>query len=246
MRKFWLGLAVTSAAVSLWAERQPIERYQQIISRQMFGELPPNFDPDKMPSEVQRSSSKEEGALTKEQEKIKSAIKFTSINLTPDGETAVGFTDNSDPKNPHHYYLKVGESQNGWELREADAVETTMTIAKGDVVVSLSLGSDSAKGAGTTEKAGSGSASAPTANAEETRPRRMRGRFGKLQLRNEELAKKNDQLAQEQARQKEQTEDMRQEFAARLSDMREELMRARAENAAEAESQSGESNSDGR
>ena len=40
--------------------------------------------------------------------------------MTPDGATVVGFTDNSDPKVPRHYYLKVGESRDNWTVKEAD------------------------------------------------------------------------------------------------------------------------------
>ena len=136
-----------AAALSLFAERQPYERYQSIVDRQMFGAPPPGFDPTKPPSEVSKTEAREaEAQLTKEQEQIRSAIHFSVINVTPGGETAVGFTDNGDPKNPIHYYLKVGEQRNGWLVKEADPVKATMTIAKGDVEVSLSIGGNSAKG----------------------------------------------------------------------------------------------------
>ena len=142
------------AVFTAFAEKQPFDRYQSIVDRQMFGPLPPGFDPTKMPSEVQKTSSKEERQLTQEQEKLQSSIHFSVINVTPEGVTAVGFTDNSDPKTPVHYYLKVGEKRNGWEVKEADAAKATMTIAKGDIEVSLSLGGDSSKSADATAKAG--------------------------------------------------------------------------------------------
>ena len=147
---------VAVLAGSLHAERQPFERYQSIIDRQMFGALPPGFDPNKMPSEVSKAEQKE---LTQEQEKLQSSIHFSVINVTPEGETAVGFTDNSDPKTPVHYYLKVGEERSGWRVLEADAQAASMRIAKGDIEVSLTLGGDSANG-GTTARTQSGSASA--------------------------------------------------------------------------------------
>jgi len=144
------GLAYASTA---FAERQPFDRYQSIVDRQMFGALPPGFDPTKLPSEVQKSSVSEK-QLTQEQEKLQSAIHFSVINVMPDGSTAVGFTDNTDPKTPLHYYLKVGEKRNGWEVKEADAEAATMTIAKGEIEVSLSLGGNSAKDAAATNKSG--------------------------------------------------------------------------------------------
>ena len=145
-----LVLAVTAA----FAEKQPYERYQSIVDRQMFGPLPPGFDPTKKPSEVAKSSTASEKQLTQEQEKLQSSIHFSAINLTPEGVTAVGFTDNSDPKAPIHYYLKVGESRNGWTVKEADPVAATMTIEKGEVEVSLTLGGNSANTAGATARAG--------------------------------------------------------------------------------------------
>jgi len=148
-------LAFVSVA---FAERQPFDRYQSIVDRQMFGPLPPGFDPTKMPSEVSKAEQKQ---LTQEQQKLQSSIHFSVINVTPEGATAVGFTDNSDPKAPVHYYLKVGEQRNGWEVKEADAAAATMTIAKGDIEVSLKIGGNSAKDAGATTKAGVPNAALP-------------------------------------------------------------------------------------
>ena len=142
------------------AERQPLDRDQSIIDRQMFGQPPPNFDPTKPPSQVQKGSASNEKELTREQEAIKSAIHFSAINVTPAGDIAVGFTDNSDSKLPVHYYLKVGESRNGWKVLEADAVKAKMKIAKGDIEVELDLGANSAKGGGSTSRASANSSPA--------------------------------------------------------------------------------------
>lgn len=142
------------------AERQPLDRYQSIIDRQMFGQPPPNFDPTKPPSQVQKGSAINEKELTREQEAVKSAIHFSAINVTPSGDVAVGFTDNSDSKLPIHYYLKVGEERNGWKVLEADAVKAKMKIAKGDIEVELDLGANSAKGGGSTSRASANSSPA--------------------------------------------------------------------------------------
>jgi len=136
------------------AERQPLDRYQSIIDRQMFGQPPPNFDPTIPPSQVQKGSASEEKELTREQEAVKSSIHFSAINVTPAGDVAVGFTDNSDSKLPIHYYLKVGEERNGWKVLEADAVKAKMKIAKGDIEVELDLGANSGKGGGATSRVG--------------------------------------------------------------------------------------------
>ena len=160
--------AAFCAAASLFclaavAERQPIDRYQSIIDRQMFGQPPPNFDPTKPPSQVQKGAS-DEKELTREQEAVKSSIHFSAINVTPSGDVAVGFTDNSDSKLPVHYYLKVGEERNGWKVLEADPIKATMKVAKGDIEVALDLGANSAKGGGSTARAGVNAAPAIAAN----------------------------------------------------------------------------------
>ncbi len=127
----------------------------------MFGVPPAGFDPTKPPSEVSRSGSKAEQELTKEQEKLKSSIAFSVINVTPEGETAVGFTDKSDPKVPHHYYLRVGEERDGWTVKEADAAAKTMTIVRGELEVSLTLGGDSSKQPDATVRSGAANAATP-------------------------------------------------------------------------------------
>ena len=159
-----LAAAASCLCFDAVAERQPIDRYQSIIDRQMFGQPPPNFDPTKPPSQVQKGSG-DEKELTREQEAIKSAIHFSAINVTPAGDVAVGFTDNSDSKMPIHYYLKVGEERNGWKVLEADPVKATMKVAKGDIEVALDLGANSAKGGGSAARAGVNAAPAfATAN----------------------------------------------------------------------------------
>lgn len=165
MKFITLGIAGLLAMVAS-AEKQPFDRYQSILDRQMFGPLPPGFDPTKLPSEVQKSSSAEERELTKEQEQLKSAIHFSVINVASDGKAEVGFTDNSDPKTPRHYFLKVGDSRDGWTVKEADAEKAKMTIVKDEIEVTLTLGGNSASDAGTTSRAGAAPASQPTrANA---------------------------------------------------------------------------------
>jgi len=231
-------LVFVSAA---FAERQPFDRYQSIVDRQMFGALPPGFDPTKMPSEVSKADQKQ---LTKEQEKLQSSIHFSVINVTPDGATAVGFTDNSDPKAPVHYYLKVGEKRNGWEVKTADATEATMTIAKGDIEVSLKIGGNSAKDAGATTKAGETAASAGALSA--ARPtgllggslgarRRLRAQMAQAeQAKADEAAAAREAERQAQAEvEKAQREAERAEQRQQLQAIQEELKRVREAKASE-------------
>jgi len=254
----WMLLAgAVAAALPSGAERQPYDRYQSIVDRQMFGPLPPNFDPTKSPAEVSKSSgSAAEKELTKEQEKVKSAIRFSVINITPSGETAIGFTDNSNPKAPIHYYLKVGESRGGWEVKEADAKEATMTIAKDGVEVSLKLGGDSAK-EGTTQASpqagGGGALGSRRSPMLGTLGSRRRARQEREEADLREAAKREEEAkAREEERARREEEDKAQRAAEReeqrrqLMQIQEELRKAReARQSAEKESKpEAESSSD--
>jgi len=234
-----LLLACLAFVLASVAERQPFDRYQSIVDRQMFGPLPPGFDPTKMPSEVTKADQKQ---LTQEQQKLQSSIHFSVINVTPDGTTAVGFTDNSDPKAPVHYYLKVGEKRNGWEVKAADAAEASMTIAKGDIEVSLKIGGNSAKDAGATTKAGGAAAvvAAPAGRASGLLGGTLRSRRQlRAQMAEAEKAKADEAAAVREAErqaqaeaEKAQREAERAEQRQQLQAIQEELKRVREAKAA--------------
>ena len=225
------------------AERQPLDRYQSIIDRQMFGQPPPNFDPTKPASQVQKGAS-DEKELTREQEAVKSSIHFSAINVTPSGDVAVGFTDNSDSKLPVHYYLKVGEERNGWKVLEADPIKATMKVAKGDIEVALDLGANSAKGGGSTARAGVNAAPAiatasrragllggarrPFAGGEQPRPGMMGAslrerRALREQARAEEAAKEKELEAKRQAEAAEKEKEREAQRQAEREEQRREL-----------------------
>ena len=251
---------VALVALTVLAEKQPFERYQSIVDRQMFGPLPPGFDPTKMPSEVQKSSASEK-ELTQEQEKLQSSIHFSAINVTPEGATAVGFTDNSDPKTPVHYYLKVGEKRNGWEVKEADPVAATMTIAKDEIEVSLSLGGNSAKDGGTSKAGGAARPSRPGGLGGGLRSSLLGGGNSLLakrkQRRQAEAAEKAEAdaaAAEKEAERQAQAEADKAQREAERAEQRQQLMaiqeelrkvreaKAAAERAESAESESNEDN----
>jgi len=259
MRVFLTCLAVV-ACLEVLAERQPYSRYESIVDRQMFGPLPDGFDPSKPPSEAvsSRAAQKTEQELSREQQKLKSSIRFSMINVTPSGETAVGFTDSSEAKSPKNYYLKVGETRDGWTVQEADAAKGTMTIVKDGVEVSLGIGENSAKGGGKTAVAGgdgpsrrNGSSLSMQGNATSLSARRN-------QRRAEESARLDEQrkqlLAQQAAFEKRQQEDaarreedkaqqeaQREEQRKQLMAIQEELKRTREENLRKAEEAKAES-----
>jgi len=252
---FATALAATASCLTAFAARQPFERYQSIVDRQMFGQPPPGFDPTKSPSEVSAKEAREqEQELTKEQEQVKSAVHFSVINVTPAGDTAVGFTDNSDSKSPKHYYLKVGETRDGWTVKEADALAATMTIAKGDIEVSLTLGGNSASGGATAKAGGTPNAVAGAAagrssllggrmgggtgrglgSIRERRALREQQRAAEAQAAAEKEAQREQERVAEKARQeqeKAQREQEREEQRAQLMQIQEELRKAREERA---------------
>lgn len=232
----YLTLFCLFLGLAAFGEKQPFERYQSIIDRQMFGPVPSGFDPDKLPSEV---TSQSEKALTKEQEQIRSAVHFSIINITPSGATAVGFTDNSDPKAPVHYYLKVGESSGGWTLKEADASKEWMKIERDGIEVELTLGQNSAKGGGTTTKVASASStttekSATTGSAPYT-PRnvlwsRKSAEGSSLQSFAQRKADREAKRLEEEKRREEEKakqEEEREEMKASLAEMKEQLAEQR-------------------
>ena len=214
----------------------------------MFGELPAGFDPTKMPSEVARASGKQGQELTKEQEQLQSAIHFSAINVTPDGATAVGFTDNSNPKTPVHYYLKKGEERDGWKVEEADAKAATMTIVKGDVEVTLTLGGNSGKGGGATSARGQGQ---PKAGSEESggtlRTRRMlreRRNAAERAKAEEEIARREAEREAKAAEEKAQREADREEQRKTLQEIQDALKRQREEMQKQMEKQEAADNAD--
>ena len=248
------AVALASQAV---AERQPYDRYKSIVDRQMFGPLPVGFDPTKSPSEVSKGAgSAAEKELTKEQEKVKSSIRFSVINVTPNGETAVGFTDNADPKMPVHYYMKVGETRGGWEVKEADAKAATMTVVKDGIEVSLSLGGDSSKATGTAAAAGGGDATSANGSHRSSLLNTLSGRRRARREREEaeeraaneraerraaEEKARDEERARREEEEKAQRAAEREESRRQLMQIQEELRKAREERAArEKESNSGE------
>lgn len=225
--KLTIAIFVAIAATLACFAKQPFERYQSILDRQMFGLPPDGFDPNKSPNDPSVRSAKpgkEEKELAAEQQKLKSAIHFSVINLMPDGTTAVGFSDNSNPKEPKHYYLRVGESRDGWLVKEANAKTASMVIVKNDLEVALTIGDNSAKGGGKTTNV----------SAEKTRPpmlsnslmsrRRMR------RQREEDFRKKQAEIdAAKEAERAAIAKKDREEAAAERAAQHEELMNLREE-----------------
>ncbi len=133
--------------------------YKTILDRHPFGPEPVNFNPDAPGSSsggggaAAMDPATAEALQQQEEQKIIAAVRISALNVTPSGKIAVGFTDNS--KQPAGtYYLKVGESRDGWTVKSADAREMTVTLEKDGVEATLALGEGSSGGKG--GKPGSG------------------------------------------------------------------------------------------
>lgn len=229
-----IAFVATSLAFTAAAEKQPYERYQTIVDRQMFGQPPAGFDPTKMPSEVAKTKDAD---IQKKEEAVKKAIRFSVINVTSAGETVVGFSDNGDPKGALHYYLKVGESQNGWTVKAADPEAATMTIEKEGIEVTLTLGGDSATNQDAVKAVGSAvtAGDRPTlygAGASSLREKRRQREEAEAKARTEREERRDkvqSELLSELQKLKEEQRQAREEAEAREREAAEEAAKKSAE-----------------
>lgn len=227
--RYLIAIFGLMSGVLLAAER-PYSRYEPIVTRAPFGQPPANFNPAVNPSTVSARSGANGGKeLTAEQEQLKKTVKFSAINLDPeDGELRVGFSDLSSAKMPRHYYLKVGESRDGWVVNEANAAERRVKISKDGVELELDLGNEAtgatAKNAATPAPL---AAAVPNAKAvsDDKPTNRLLGRRGMLAQRKEREEKRKAEQEAEKKRQEEDRAKMREELAA----LSEEVRQAREE-----------------
>jgi hypothetical protein len=131
-------VAGEAAATSLSPEASSFDKspYPVILEKMPFG-VPPD-----LAALNAAATSMDEVKMKAEQDKLAATFSWTAINITPDGKTAIGFTDLS-AKPPANYYMTVGESANDWKVVEADYVSETATIQKGEVSISLKFGNKS-------------------------------------------------------------------------------------------------------
>ncbi len=112
----------------------PFSDYQPILERMPFGAAPAagsgsaDLAPQVTDAQVQA-----------EQQKLAQQINMSAINVTPDGATAIGFTD-LGTKPPVNYYLLVGASAGGWSVVKADYDAEWAQIEKDGVTITLKLG----------------------------------------------------------------------------------------------------------
>ena len=127
--------AATGLAASEGFSSPPFGHYQPILDRMPFGALPANFNA----SSVDPAAAKNEEQVKADQQKLAKQINMSAVNVTPDGGTAIGFTDLSE-KPPINYYLLVGAEAGGWKVLSADYDEETALIEKEGISITLKLG----------------------------------------------------------------------------------------------------------
>jgi hypothetical protein len=138
-RFLWAGLAALCAPFCAWstaadAAPVPFSKYQTILDRMPFGALPANFGQAPVAAPLQTDA-----ATQAEQQKLAQQINMSCINVTPDGSTAIGFTD-LGAKPPVNFYLLVGAAAGGWTVVDADYDLEVAIIEKDGVRINLRLG----------------------------------------------------------------------------------------------------------
>ncbi len=113
----------------------PFGHYQPILDRMPFGAMsaPVNaalVDPETLKNEAQ---------VKAEQQTLAKKVNMSAVNVTPDGQTAIGFTDLSQTP-PVNLYLLVGSVASGWTVKTADYDTETATLEKEGISITLKLG----------------------------------------------------------------------------------------------------------
>lgn len=111
----------------------PFSDYQPILDRMPFGALPANFNP------AAAEQTQTDAQVEAQQQQLAKQVSMSCVNITPDGSTAVGFTDLSE-KPPQNYYLRVGSDSRGWNVLAADYDGEWAQLEKDGVTITLKLG----------------------------------------------------------------------------------------------------------
>ena len=123
-----------AGAVTTPYEPAPFSDYQPILERMPFGAPPPASAPA-----ADAAAQPTDAQTQAEQQKLAKQVNMSCINVTPDGGTAIGFTD-LESKPPVNYYLLVGATAGDWTVVKADYDEEWAQIEKAGVTITLKLG----------------------------------------------------------------------------------------------------------
>ena len=145
MKKTCLHILVLGAAFTAAAFDDGFKPYRTIIERMPFGRPPVGFNPDdpgtRMPSKVAAEPEAPAFDLEKEKiaERIRATVRVCALNVPPDSEPMVGFTDAAHTP-PRSHLLMQGQTADGWTVVEIDAAARRTVLAREGVSVSLALG----------------------------------------------------------------------------------------------------------
>ena len=145
MKKTCLYILVLGTAFTAAAFDDGFKPYRTIIERMPFGRPPADFNPDDPGTHMPSKSTDEPEALSVdlEKEKIAERIRATvcvcALNVPPDGEPTVGFTDAAHTP-PRNHLLTQGQTADGWTVVEIDAAARRTVLAREGVSVNLALG----------------------------------------------------------------------------------------------------------
>lgn len=213
-------LTVCSAAFA--AESPDFDHYRSILVRQMFGAVPPGFDPANPSGNKDLPQGLKPDELAREQSKLASTVQMHTFMHTPEGVLKIGFSDNS-AKPPKNYLLTEGEERDGWLVSSVVASEQSAVIEKNGIAVKISMSAPPVP-ADASGRQKHDASSMKNANTRENVPgndirERRRRHFGGGQFK--------EKLAERQMRAAEMEEKRKAEEAAREAErnaMRESLM----------------------
>ena len=136
---FMIGAALAVVAVD-----DGFKPYQTILERMPFGRPPAGFNPDNPGIHMQSKSAVESEvpATNPEQEKlaeyIRSIVRVCALNVPPNGEPVVGFTDAAHTP-PRNHLLARGQTADGWTVLDIDTDSCRAVLSRDGVSVSLAL-----------------------------------------------------------------------------------------------------------
>ena len=128
-------ISVSVCATSEGYSPPPFGHYQPILDRMPFGAVSPTANA----APVDPETLKNEAQVKAEQQTLAKKVNMSAVNVTPDGQTAIGFTDLSQTP-PVNFYLLVGSVAGGWTVKTADFDTETATLEKEGIAITLKLG----------------------------------------------------------------------------------------------------------
>ena len=145
MKKKSLQILILGAAFTAAAFDDGFKPYRTIIERMPFGRPPADFNPDAPGTSVQAKEAAKPKAspVDLEQEKlaerIRATVRVCALNVPPNGEPVVGFTDAAYTP-PRNHLLAQGQTADGWTVVEIDAEARRAVLEREGVSVRFALG----------------------------------------------------------------------------------------------------------